>query len=134
MKKKPTNKTPAVKGKPRKDLQKRKLLDALTATHGIITPACAAAGISRQTYYAWLEADPAFAQDVEDILSAQLDFVESNLLERIQDGDTTATIFYLKTKGKERGYAERTEITGRDGRDLLPQIQIQVIDASHADD
>ena len=68
-----------------------------------------AAGISRQTYYNWMRDDLEFKQSVEDVIEESIDFVESSLMERIKEGDTTATIFYLKTKGKSRGYVEKTQ-------------------------
>ena len=39
-----------------------------------------------------------------------LDFAESQLHKQIQNGEVSSTIFYLKTKGKKRGYIERQEI------------------------
>lgn len=41
-----------------------------------------------------------------------LDFAEYKLLDLIKSGDRTAILFYLKCKGKERGYIERKEFSG----------------------
>ena len=90
--------------------------------------------MTRQSYYNWMENDPAFAEEVEAIRQEQIDTVESALLNKIEGGDTTAVIFYLKTKGKERGYSERTELTGRDGKDLIPDIRIEIVDADYSGD
>lgn len=43
----------------------------------------------------------------QDILDTALDFVEGKLLENIAEGDVTSIIFYLKPKGKHRGYTEK---------------------------
>lgn len=90
-------------------IKKQTFLAKMKSTLGNITASCQAAEISRQTYYNWIEADPAFKQAVDDINEESVDFAESSLKQQIKDGDTTATIFYLKTKGKNRGYVEKTE-------------------------
>lgn len=43
-------------------------------------------------------------------LEACKDLAESRLFEAIEAGNMTAIIFFLKTRGKERGYTERQEI------------------------
>ncbi len=77
---------------------------------GIVTSACKAVGISRETHYRWMREDKDYKSAIEDINDIALDFAESSLHKQIKDGNTTATIFYLKTKGKKRGYVERTEV------------------------
>ena len=66
--------------------------------------------MGRTQFYQWLKDDEEFKKQVDDISNITLDFAESQLHKQIMDGNTTATIFYLKTKGKNRGYVERSEI------------------------
>lgn len=86
---------------------KDRFIDELKKAGGIISAACENAGISRQTYYNWKDADPGFAAMVDDVMQAQIDFVESRLMKNISAGDTTSIIFYLKTRGKNRGWTEK---------------------------
>jgi hypothetical protein len=89
--------------------KKEKFLEALVYGYGIIATACEAIGIGRSTYYRWYNADPEFRERVDEVTETQVDFVESKLMQAISAGDTTATIFYLKTKGKKRGYNEKAQ-------------------------
>lgn len=92
------------------NIKKTAFLAKYEATLGNISQSCKAADISRQTFYNWLESDSDFRQSVDALNESCIDFAESSLKKQIQDGDTTATIFYLKTKGKSRGYVEKKEI------------------------
>lgn len=86
------------------------LLQALEKSLGVITTACRSSGISRSQFYEWMK-DPEFKKRVDDIHDQTLDFAESRLHKLIADGNTAATIFFLKTKGKRRGYVESQEMT-----------------------
>jgi len=86
---------------------KKDMIAALEKTLGIVTTACKIVGISRATHYEWVKTDAEYKKAVEDIDNICLDFVESQLHTRIKEGDTTSMIFYLKTKGKKRGYIEK---------------------------
>ena len=111
-------------------LKKNAMLKALESTLGVVTSACEVVGIDRRTHYRWLQEDEAYRMQVESLTDLAVDFAESQLFElikgahrevstpdgeviRIQDApNTSATIFYLKTRGKKRGYVERTELAG----------------------
>jgi hypothetical protein len=68
------------------------------------------AGINRTTHYEWLKTDLEYKDKVESLENLILDFAETNLHQQIEEGNTTATIFLLKTKGRKRGYIERQNI------------------------
>lgn len=91
------------------DKRKKKVLEALENSLGVVTLAVKNAGISRSTFYQWMNDDAEFKKNVEDVSEIALDFVESKLFKQIKEDNTASTIFYLKTKGKKRGYVERTE-------------------------
>ena len=91
------------------DAQKKAMIQALEKSLGIVTSACKVVGIARQTHYNWME-DEEYKATVEELGDVALDFAESKLHKLIDSGNPAATIFYLKTKGKERGYVERQEI------------------------
>lgn len=89
---------------------KKAMVTALEKSLGIVTVACKNVGIDRSTHYQWLKDDPDYATAVKDIENIAVDFAESQLHKSIQKGSDTATIFYLKTKGKSRGYIEKSEV------------------------
>ena len=91
-------------------IKKEAMLQALENSLGVVTVACKQSGTPRSTYYKWLKEDEQFAKDVKEIENIALDFAESQLHTQMKDGSTPATIFYLKTKGKKRGYIERSEL------------------------
>ena len=119
--------------KQRKELVIAELKNSL----GIVFTACKKSGVSRAQFYNWKKSDAKFSAIVKEIEEDQKDFVEGKLIKNINDGDITAIIFYLKTKGKDRGYTQRIEVTGAPGES--DPIRIEVIepkykDASNQDD
>lgn len=85
-------------------------LKNLQESKGIVSYACQQTGISRYTYYEWLKSDAKFKKLALEITEYVIDLVEAKLLSNINEGDTTAIIFFLKTKGRKRGYVERQEL------------------------
>jgi len=89
---------------------KKAMIEALEKSLGVVTAACKSVGIGRTTHYMWMDQDPEYKRAVEDISDVALDFAETHLHKQIKEGSSTSTIFYLKTKGKKRGYIERQEV------------------------
>lgn len=89
---------------------KKRLLEALEKSLGIVNDACKRAKISRGSYYKWIESDSEFKAAVRDIKEIQKDFVESMFLQNIRKKKEVSIIFYLKTQCKDRGYSEKQEL------------------------
>ncbi len=106
--------------------KQQKFLQVLEKQYGNIKAACKAAGIHRSTYYDWLENEE-FAEAAHDVLEGLIDDTESKMHELIngvivekEDREGGTNIyqkppdgyliqFFLKTKGKHRGYVEKVE-------------------------
>ncbi len=91
-------------------LKKKAMLSALEASLGVVTPACRSCSISRETHYRWLKEDEEYKEAVTSLDDLALDFAETHLHRQIKDGTPSSTIFFLKTRGKKRGYIEKQEI------------------------
>lgn len=94
------------------DTEKRKkiFLDAFDASAGNVSVACKKTNISRRTFYNWRDADKEFADKVEEIEESFYDLLESKAKQQVMEGNSAMIIFMLKTKCKNRGYVEKTEI------------------------
>ena len=94
--------------------KKEKFIKQLSENLGNVTETCKELNIGRRTYYNWRELDEEFKEKCDNVPEELLDMAENSLLSEIKDntskGHTTATIFYLKTKGKKRGYNESLQL------------------------
>lgn len=89
--------------------QQKDFLTVFNKVGGNISMACRQSNIkSRTTYYRWLENEE-FRDAVENVNESFIDLAESQLRAAVSRGDMNAVFFLLKTKGKSRGYVERTE-------------------------
>ena len=131
MKKQPKIKPAQAKAKQQIQQHKGDLLVALDSTLGIVSPACEKLGLDRTTFYRYYNEDKDFAAAVDSIRDKMLDFCETRLMQRVKEGSDTAIIFALKCLGKKRGYIERQEITGKDGKDLVDngKLVVEIVSA-----
>lgn len=85
------------------------MISALKQNYSNITKACEIVGISRGTHYLWLDDNEQYKKECEDVKEGLLDRAETILHEGMFE-TPAYTLFFLKTKGKDRGYVEKQEI------------------------
>jgi len=110
----------------KKDTKKELMIEALEKSLGVVSQACQSIGISRQTHYRWIEEDPEYKFQVESIDDVCIDFAENQLFKKMKDGSDAAIIFYLKTKGKKRGYIEKTQIDHSIEDNNIQEIKVNI--------
>jgi hypothetical protein len=99
-------------------------IQAMKDNLGIISKAADDIGMHRNTHYHWLKTSPKYAEEITAIVEDCIDVVENALMNNILAGDVASIIFYLKTKGKKRGFVEKSEIgvTDKEGNDINQQV------------
>lgn len=86
------------------------LIKTLEDSFGLVSVAARAIGCSKKHIYDRIKGSKKVAQALESIRESTIDIAESSLIDQIMERNTTATIFYLKTQGKSRGYVEKSEL------------------------
>ena len=114
---------------------KSKIVETLVAVPGAtFYGTCQVAGVGASEAYTWRDEDPFFDAAVKAALRVTgemaLDLAESKAIKLIHNEDRAMIIFYLKTKGKDRGYTEtvNTNFTG-----VPPQLVLQPVAVTRAD-
>lgn len=90
--------------------KKEAMIKALEKSLGIVTTACKNTGIAKDTHYRWLKEDKEYRRKVRECENIALDFAETALHRQILKGNPISTIFYLKCRGKKRGYIEESQV------------------------
>ncbi len=114
-------------------LAKSAFIEAYQKTFGNVSYACRAVNIARSTYYMWLDSDADFKKNIADVEPREtlIDAAELQLAKKVNEGDTVAILFTLKTLGKKRGYIEK-EAEKPSEQDSIqpPNITYNVVDMS----
>lgn len=78
-------------------------LQELANNLGVVSKTLNKVGVTRSEYNKWLTNNE-FKNRLQEVNELSVDYVENKLLLQIEKGDLNAIQFYLKTKGKKRGY------------------------------
>jgi len=93
-----------------------------------MTAACLASKVSSSTISNWTRGSKDFAALRKEIEESMIDLAESKLMEMIKKGDNLGAIcFFLKCKGKHRGYVEKAEHTMDHSGTLLLEIDKRIL-------
>jgi len=87
-----------------------RIVAAIKGSNGLLTLAARKAGLNYSTVWRYSQDFATVKQAMQEAKESMTDFAEGKLFKKIKDGDTTAIIFYLKTKGRDRGYIEKQEV------------------------
>jgi len=93
-------------------LTREKIIAALDETGGVYGEIAKKLKCSRETVYNYMKDD----EDLQKLRTIEeeklLDLAEGKLIQSIKLGENWGVAFILRTKGRKRGYVERSEIAG----------------------
>ncbi|MFA4974888.1 MAG: hypothetical protein WC683_19980 [bacterium] len=110
----------------------KQVCEALDDSRGMIRLAAKSLGCAPSTLTRRAESEPAIKQKIADLRELELDKSEVALFEARDRGEGWAIKFHLATIGKNRGYVERIESTGKDGEPIAMIFDIEQILGSEA--
>lgn len=82
--------------------------------------ACLIANISSQTLYNFQTENPDYIERKEKLKDMPKYLARANIVEAIKAKNLSVSQWYAERKGKDE-FSQRTEQTGKDGKDLIPE-------------
>lgn len=104
-------------------------LDAIRNSGGIMSTIAEKLGVTWHTAKSYVDKWPETIQAFEDERNRIVDMAESVLVKSIRNGDTQDAKWLLSRLGKDRGYVERQETTGKDGGPIQTESAEMDLDA-----
>lgn len=109
----------------KRDQTAQRIIKAIKNSEGgLLTAVAERAKLNYSTVWRYARDYPSVKEALQEAKEKLLDFAESKLYTAIKKGELVAILFFLKTKGKARGYTERQEIVGADGKPMEVQIYL----------
>ena len=103
-------------------LSKQKVIKALKETKGAVYLTANRLGVSHTAIYDYINKYDD-VREVKEFYTEELnDIAELKLRQAVQNGEAWSIKYQLSTQGKQRGYVERNEITGKDGNDVTIRV------------
>jgi hypothetical protein len=99
-----------------------KIIAALTETMGLVYLAAQVVGCDPDTIYRRAKKSAQVNSHIAFERGKIIDTAEMKLFQAINAGEPWAIAMTLKTLGKNRGYVERMEQTGADGKDIVVAV------------
>jgi hypothetical protein len=78
---------------------------------GAVSSAAKSLGVSKTTLQKYIIKSKVLKDLIVELTETEIDEVESELMGQVRKGNMTAILFYLKCKGKDRGWVERSELS-----------------------
>ena len=89
-----------------------RIIAVVPECRGLLSLIAKRTGLGYRTVCRYAAEFPSVAAAMQEARESMIDLAEAKLYQKLQDGDTTMIIFFLKTQGRSRGYVERQEWAG----------------------
>lgn len=96
----------------------KKVEEALRKWSGNMAAVGRQCGVTRQGVWDFVQKHDKLKEVQTELRETFVDNIESGLYSEAIKGNVTAQIFILKTLGRNRGYVERQELAGAEGKPL----------------
>lgn len=101
------------------DITLKKLEDAF-ANDATDVQACFLANISPASLYNYQKEHPGFLERKNALKAMTAYQAKKNIKDKIMEGDTEKSMWYVERKEKNEGFSTRQEVTGAEGKNLIP--------------